>query len=145
MSFEQGFSLASTLAMAGWLALLLLPRWPALISLLKFGLIGLLSTAYAVLVMVYFFRVEGGGFNSITEVRQLFLSDGGLLAGWIHYLAFDFFVGLWIAERADRAALSRLLQAPILIATFMFGPVGLLMFYATRGAQTLLPSAIARS
>src|SRR5690606_30344212 len=103
MSFEQGFSLAGTLAMAGWLALLFLPRWSALIALLKFGLIGLLSVAYAVLVMVYFFRVEGGGFGSIAEVRQLFLSDGGLLAGWIHYLAFDLFVGLWIAERADRA------------------------------------------
>lgn len=145
MSFEQGFSIAGTLAMGGWLALLLLPRWSALISLIKFGLIGLLSVAYAVLVMVYFFRVEGGGFGSIVEVRQLFLSDGGLLAGWIHYLAFDLFIGLWIAERADRAELSRLLQAPILVATFMFGPVGLLMFYATRGAQVVLPSATARN
>lgn len=145
MSFEQGFSYANAIAMAGWLALLLLPRWPVLVSLLKFGLIGLLSIAYAVLIMVYFFRVEGGGFGSIAEVRQLFLSDGGLLAGWIHYLAFDLFIGLWIAEHADRASLSRLLQAPILIATFMFGPVGLLMFYATRGTQTLLPSAAARS
>lgn len=139
MSFEQGFSLANTFAIAGWIALLLLPRWPVLISLLKFGLIGLLSAAYAALIGVYFFRIEGGGFSSISEVRQLFLHDGGLLAGWIHYLAFDLFVGLWIAERADHAQLSRMLQAPILIATFMFGPLGLLMFYATRGAQTRLP------
>ena len=145
MSFEQGFSLASTVAMVGWVALLLLPRWPLLVSTLRFGVIGLLSIAYVTLIMVYFFRVEGGGFGSITEVRQLFLSDGGLLAGWIHYLAFDLFVGLWIADRADRAALGRLIQAPILIATFMFGPLGLLMFYATRGAQTFLPSASPRS
>ena len=145
MSFEQGFSLASTVAMVGWVALLLLPRWPLLVSTLRFGVIGLLSIAYVTLIMVYFFRVEGGGFGSITEVRQLFLSDGGLLAGWIHYLAFDLFVGLWIADRADRAALGRLIQAPILIATFMFGPLGLLMFYATRGAQAFLPSASPRS
>ncbi len=145
MSFEQGFSLASTAAMAGWLVLLLLPRRPFLLRLLRIGLVGLLSTAYAVLIMVYFFRIEGGGFGSIAAVRQLFLSDGGLLAGWIHYLAFDLFVGLWIAERADRAGLGRLLQAPILAATFLFGPIGLLMFYATRGAQTLLPAASARS
>jgi hypothetical protein len=145
MSFEQGFSLASTLAMIGWLALICLPRWSLLTVVVRFGLVGLLSVAYAVLIMVYFFRVEGGGFGSITEVRQLFLSDGGLLAGWIHYLAFDLFVGLWIAERADRAQLSRLLQAPILLATFMFGPLGLLMFYVTRGAQTSLSSIAARS
>lgn len=135
MTFEQGFSLASTLAMAGWAALILLPRWPALLRLLRFGVVGLLSLAYAVLIFVYFFRIEGGGFGSIAEVRLLFLSDGGLLAGWIHYLAFDLFVGLWIAQQADRAALNRLLQAPILVATFMFGPVGLLMYYATRAAQ----------
>ena len=145
MSFEQGFSFASTCAMLGWVALTLLPRWPALLSALKFGLIGLLSVAYAVLIMVYFFRIQGGGFGSITEVRQLFLTDGGLLAGWIHYLAFDLFIGIWIAERADRVHLSRLIQAPILIATFMFGPLGLLMFYITRGAQISLPSLATRS
>lgn len=145
MSFEQGFSLAGTLTMVGWVVLVLLPRWSILLSGIRFGIIGLLSVAYVTLIMVYFFRVEGGGFGSISEVRQLFLSDGGLLAGWIHYLAFDLFVGLWIAEKADRAALSRLIQAPILIATFMFGPLGLLMFHATRGAQTLLLSASPRS
>ena len=145
MSFEQGFSLANTIALVGWFALLVLPRWPVLVSLLRFGLIGLLSAAYAVLIMVYFFRAEGGGFGSILQVRQLFLSDGGLLAGWIHYLAFDLFVGLWIAEHADRAHLNRFLQAPILVATFMFGPLGLLMFYATRGAQTFVPFTAART
>lgn len=145
MSFQQGFSSASTLAMIGWLTLICLPRWPSLISALRFGLIGLLSVAYVVLIMVYFFRVEGGGFGSISEVRQLFLSDGGLLAGWIHYLAFDLFIGIWIAERADRASISRLLQAPMLVGTFMFGPLGLLMFYITRAAQTSLSSLSARS
>jgi hypothetical protein len=140
MSFAQGFSIASTAAMMGWLALLLLPRWPLLVSALRYGLIGALSVAYAVLIMVFFFRVEGGGFNTIEEVRALFMSDGGLLAGWIHYLAFDLFVGMWIAEQADRIGMSRLLQGPILIATFMFGPIGLLIYLASRTTLTLLPS-----
>ncbi|CAN7693570.1 ABA4-like family protein [Rhizobium sp. LjRoot254] len=140
MSFAQGFSIASTAAMAGWLALLLLPRWHFLVSVLRYGLIGTLSVAYAVLIMIFFFRVEGGGFNTIGEVRALFMSDGGLLAGWIHYLAFDLFVGMWIAEQADRIGMSRLLQAPILIATFMFGPIGLLIYLASRTTLTLLPS-----
>ena len=138
MSFDQGFSIASTAAMAGWLALLLLPRWPALVLLLRYGLIAALSVAYAVLVMMFFFRVEGGGFGTIGEVRALFMSDGGLLAGWIHYLAFDLFVGMWIAEEADRIGMSRLLQIPILIATFMFGPVGLLIYLASRVTLGLL-------
>lgn len=134
MNFDQIFQTASTATLAGWFALLLLPRWPALILALRYGLIGALSVAYTVLIMLFFFRVEGGGFNSIAEVRALFLSDGGLVAGWIHYLAFDLFVGIWIAREADKLGMSRLLQAPILLATFMFGPIGLVMYFATRAA-----------
>jgi hypothetical protein len=140
MTFDQVFSIANTAALAGWAALLLLPRWPALILALRYGLIGALSVAYAVLIMMFFFRVEGGGFNSIAEVRALFLSDGGLLAGWIHYLAFDLFAGMWIAHEADKVGMGRLLQAPILAATFMFGPIGLLMDLTSRAALAALPS-----
>ena len=131
MNIDALFSAASTMALAGWAALILLPRWPRLVFALRFGLIGLLSVAYAVLIFLFFFKADGGGFNSITQVRALFADDGALLAGWIHYLAFDLFVGIWIARRADEAGLGRLLQAPILLATFMFGPIGLLLYYAS--------------
>ncbi|MBO3759748.1 ABA4-like family protein [Ciceribacter sp. L1K22] len=136
--FETLFSLASTAAMIGWVALILLPRWPMLIAGLRFGLIGALSLTYAVLIFVYFFRIEGGGFGSIAEVRALFLSDGGLVAGWVHYLAFDLFIGTWIAVEADRRGYNRLLQVPMLIGTFMFGPIGLLLFYITRVTEMVL-------
>jgi hypothetical protein len=138
VSFDLLFQIASSAALPGWLALIFLPRWPLLIRALRYGLIGALCLAYAVLVMVYFFRVEGGGFNSIAEVRALFASDPVLVAGWIHYLAFDLFVGLWIAEKADAAKLSRLLQTPILALTFLFGPAGLLAFFLTRSAPALI-------
>ena len=106
-------------------------------ALLRYGLVGLLSLAYAALIFVFFFRVEGGGFDSIARVRVLFLSDPALLAGWIHYLAFDLFVGVWIALRADAIGVSRLLQTPILLATFIFGPVGLVLFYACQAIPAL--------
>lgn len=138
MHFEMLFSVASTAAIAGWLALLLLPRWRAVIGLIRFGLIGALSLTYALLIFVYFFRVEGGGFGSIVEVRALFMSDPVLVAGWIHYLAFDLFVGTWIAVEADRRGYHRLLQVPILAATFLFGPIGLLLFYLTRATDMAL-------
>ncbi|MCQ2004666.1 ABA4-like family protein [Rhizobium sp. NRK18] len=138
MSFDMVFSAASTLAMCGWLALVLLPRWPALIAFLRYAVIGILALAYATLILVYFFRIQGGGFGSIAEVRTLFSSDAILLAGWIHYLAFDLFIGTWIALEADKHGTNRILQAPILIATFLFGPLGLLIFYVTRAADMAL-------
>jgi len=139
MTFEQGFSLASMAASLGWVALIILPRWAWLTGFLRYGLISGLALLYAALIFLFFFKVEGGGFNSIAEVRALFMSDGGLLAGWVHYLAFDLFVGLWIAEEAKKIEMSRFIQAPILIATFMFGPIGLLIFNISRG--TLLVAA----
>jgi len=134
MTWENWFSLASTTAAAGWAALILLPRWPWLRLVLRYALPGALATAYTALVMVYFFHIEGGGFNSLAEVKALLATEPTLLAGWVHYLAFDLFVGVWIAERADRLGLSRLLQAPVLVLTFLFGPIGYLVFIATQAA-----------
>ncbi|MBB1248075.1 DUF4281 domain-containing protein [Rhizobium sp. G21] len=137
MDFGMVFSLASGAAMAGWLVLTLAPRAPIVMTAIRSGLVSGLSLAYALLIFVYFFRIEGSGFGSIGEVRSLFLSDAGLTAGWMHYLAFDLFVGLWIATEADRLGWSRIFQAPILLATFMFGPIGLLIFLIVRRSETV--------
>lgn len=142
MDFGQVFSAASTAAAIGWGMLIFLPRWPILVALLRYGLVGALCLLYAVLALVYFFRVEGGGFGSIAQVRTLFASDPVLVLGWVHYLAFDLFVGLWIAEKADAARVSRLLQAPLLLLTFMFGPAGLVAYDLAQGyARARMPAS----
>ena len=70
--------------------------------------------------------------SSIESVRAIFASDGGIVIGWVHYLAFDLFVGLWIARDADAKEFSRIFQAPILFLTFMAGPVGLFVWLLIR-------------
>jgi hypothetical protein len=136
MNFALLFSVANTLALLGWLVLALAPRPPAILATLQFGLIGALAITYSALVFVFFFRIEGGGFGSISEIRALFQSDAALVAGWIHYLAFDLFVGIYIARESDVLGVPRVLQVPMLIATFMFGPLGLLLFYSGRAASS---------
>jgi hypothetical protein len=135
MDWNAVFEGASTLALVAWGTLILLPRWAALVGTLRFGVLGVLALLYVTLIFGYFFSVDGGGFNSIAEVRALFASDPVLVAGWVHYLAFDLFVGIWIGARADAMGVSRFLQAPILLATFMFGPLGLALFYAVLAAS----------
>jgi hypothetical protein len=127
MSWEPLFSAANTLALAAWLGLLVLPRWPRLLQTIRIGVVGLLAAGYSALVFVYFFRVDGGGFGSLAAVKTLFSSDPVLLAGWVHYLAFDLLVGIWIAERLDDQRIARPLQALVLVTTFMFGPLGYLL------------------
>lgn len=130
------FQFSSQVAMLGWAILIFFPRGLKLISIIPKYLIPLgLSLLYSILILLSFFTTEGG-FNSLEDVRTLFQSDQALLAGWIHYLAFDLFIGAWIAQKSDAIGLSRVLQAPILITTFMLGPIGLLMFLVIRGLST---------
>jgi hypothetical protein len=73
-----------------------------------------------------------GGFDSIEGVRGLFANDSALTAGWLHYLAFDLFVGTWIARDSAERAVHALLVAPCLALTLMFGPAGLLAYFLLR-------------
>jgi hypothetical protein len=140
LDWEGWFSVAGMVAMIGWAVLIVAPRrWGWLNAVPAYGIPALLSLLYAVLVFVRFGAADGG-FGSLADVARLFSEPGILLAGWIHYLAFDLFVGAWIARRADEIGLSRLFQAPILVATFLLGPVGLLTFLTTRAVLTRRPT-----
>ena len=143
MTPAQLFEICNMAALASWLALILLPRWPLVTLAIRWGVITGLAVLYAVLIAVFFFRVEGGGFFTLDAVQTLFRDPHAALAGWVHYLAFDLFVGLWIAARSDAMGLHRLVQAPILLATFMFGPLGFLLFQAVRAADAALRRGVA--
>jgi len=135
---DQFFGWAGQAAMIGWLILIFLPRrldtiWGLwLTAIPRFAIPLGLSLLYAGLAMTHFFTIEGGGYGSLAQVRVLLSKEEMLLAGWVHYLAFDLFIGGWIAVEADKLGLSRVIQAPILILTFMFGPVGLALFLLMR-------------
>ncbi len=126
MTPETVFSAASMTAMAGWLVLIagiVLKR-----PLLRDRLAGLavplvLSLAYAALIALYWSGAEGG-FDTLANVQKLFTSPWAALAGWIHYLAFDLFIGALLARKIMEAGLSRLVLVPVLPLTFLFGPIG---------------------
>lgn len=130
---DQMFGMAGQAAMLGWLILLFAPRrWAWLVALPRYLIPFGLSLLYAGLAMTRFFQIEGGGYGSLDEVATLLGDREMLLAGWVHYLAFDLFIGGWIAVQCDKLGINRLIQAPILVLTFMFGPVGLALFMVMR-------------
>ncbi|WP_212747866.1 ABA4-like family protein [Pseudoalteromonas phenolica] len=132
ISVEALFSFSSQLAMLGWVILIFFPRKLKLLNSIPQYIIPLLlSFTYAILMLIYFFNAPGG-FSSFKAVQILFETDSLLLAGWLHFLAFDLFIGAWIARKADDIGMSRLFQAPILFATFMLGPLGLGLFIFIR-------------
>ena len=134
MSLETIFSVCSGLAILGWLGLALAPKldltrrlYPSVVAPLMLGLV------YAYLMIS--FQGEAppeGGFGTLEEVKALFSIDALLLAGWIHYLAFDLFVGAWILRDSQDHKINHFLILPCLFFTLMAGPVGLLLYLALR-------------
>jgi hypothetical protein len=132
MTPELAFSIVNVLPLPIWAAWMLAPRsrlatyfdnalWP----------FAILCAAYVVLLVTsgVVGGPEGGSFSSLAGVQIMFDAPWGALTGWMHYLAFDPFVGRWIRNDAKDPGYR---LAPVLFATFMFGPVGLLIWIGLR-------------
>lgn len=118
--------------MLSWLLIIILPRWRFTAKIVLNGAIPLLlSVAYLVLIVMFFGSAEGG-FGSLADVMKLFTNEWAVLAGWIHYLAFDLFVGSWEVKDAQANGISHWLVIPCLILTFLLGPIGFLLYNILR-------------
>jgi hypothetical protein len=126
------FTFVHVIAFAGWALLLLGPRGQRTAAIVLYFGVGLLCLAYATMFATELRAIIGGDFLSIEGIRSLFASDAGIVIGWTHYLAFDLFIGQWIAKDADHKGFSRIAQAPILILTLLAGPIGLLVWLLLR-------------
>lgn len=125
------FSATSGLAMIGWAGLLLLPGQRFVVSILARVLIpGAIAAVYVYLMVTNLDAAPpDSGFSSIAGVKAFFTIDALLLAGWVHYLAFDLFVGSWEVSDSRREGIPHLLIIPCLISTFMAGPIGLALYF----------------
>lgn len=134
MNPETLFSICSAIVLPGWILLAFAPRWTWTERVTGSGAISLLlALVYLYLVIVWFGTAEGG-FGSLADVERLFQTPQLLLAGWIHYLAFDLFIGAWEVRDARQLGISHFLVIPCLVFTFLFGPVGLLLYFVLRWA-----------
>jgi len=131
MTAEQLFSILNSMAVAAWLPLVFLPRVRWSTTVVPMVMPVLLAITYLSLLIATLPWSEGG-FSSLAGVRTLFDHPWVLLAGWTHYLAFDLFIGGWEVRDAQRRGIPHLLVIPALVLTFLFGPVGLLLYLAIR-------------
>jgi hypothetical protein len=140
MSPNQIFSIANFAALCCWLLLIVLPG-RAWVNRLVAGVAvpAAFAVLYTVIIAMHFVGSEGG-FSSLPDVARLFMNPWLLLAGWIHYLAFDLLVGSWEARDARERGINHLLVIPCLIMTFMFGPAGWLLYLGVRSRVGEIPN-----
>ena len=145
-TLSRAFKIASAISMLGWIALFGYPLWPQAGRNLVLLIVVILLCAMYVYFLFFAKRLDApgdkpkGGFSSLAGVINLFKSPRAVLAGWIHFLAFDLMVGLYIVTDAARIGITHWWLLPALFLTLMFGPAGLLVYLAMRFVMS--PQAI---
>lgn len=133
MSPERMFSICNSIALLSWLLLIALGRRRWVTNLVTgFAIPLILSMVYTALIVEHWRDTGGGGFSSLAAVALLFSNPWKLLAGWVHYLAFDLFTGTWEVRDSIDKGVPHLIVIPSLALTFLFGPMGLLLYIVTR-------------
>ena len=136
MSPEQIFGLSNAVAVLSWLLLAVLPGRPWVTEVLTGRAVPILFAALYVVIVATTFGGAEGAFSTLDGVATLFSNRWLLLAGWLHYLAFDLLIGTWEARDARERGVPRLLLVPCLFLTLMFGPAGWLLYMGARGLRS---------
>lgn len=132
MTPDQVFGITNTIAILSWLLLAALPgrRWVT--EVVTGRAIPIVFAALYIAIVVMTFGAAEGSFSTLDGVATLFTHRWLLLAGWLHYLAFDLLVGTWEARDARERGVPHLLLVPCLFLTLMFGPAGWLAYVSIR-------------
>lgn len=131
------FSICSSIAMVGWLLLIIVSQfWYKIDSFIIGIIVTVFAIVYTWLIFANFHFSDIEKFNTLDGVMSLFSNKTIVTAGWIHYLAFDLMTGLWIKKNSEKHFISHWLVIPCLLLTFMFGPIGLLIYLLLRSIVT---------
>jgi len=121
------------LVLPQWLLMMVAPNWHVTAWLVKSRLFTiLLAVVYIYYIIELFSLGSFKSFGSLEGVKSLLGNDNMAVAGWVHYLAFDLFVGSWIWQNASIRHVPHFWVIPSLILTFLMGPVGLLFYLGIR-------------
>lgn len=129
MTLSAIFQLANILALFGWILLIAVPRWKQTSILVFNFIIILLCVAYIGLIAFNIQHINLNAFANFDSIIALVNNKSLLLAGWLHYLAFDLVIGLLITEHSLKHNVKSQLVMLCLLLTFFLGPLGFLVYY----------------
>jgi Domain of unknown function (DUF4281) len=131
---ETLFSLSSLLVMPFWFLMVFLPTWKWTKRIISSPWISALAAAlYAALVVPSILQVLPAVMNpSLSGIATLLGTPAGATIAWVHFLAFDLFVGRWVYLDSREKQISPLVVSPLLFFMLMLGPLGFLAYLLLR-------------
>ncbi|MFU8888863.1 MAG: ABA4-like family protein, partial [Trueperaceae bacterium] len=118
-----------------WLLMIALPGWRVTGRVVASPWIAAPAAAlYLALVLPGLPGVLGAVSGpSLEAIAPLLGTPEGATVAWVHFLAFDLFVGRWVYLDARARGVTPWLTSPLLFLTLMLGPAGLLGHLLVRG------------
>lgn len=134
MTFDNDtlFQIANFWVVPGWVLLWFFPSRKWTPSVVMYLIVSLLALLYAILLFTSEFSMEPDSFSSLEGIKAMFGDDRLLVAGWVHYLAFDLTAGLLITRDSLKIGYNFWLRIFVLFFVFMTGPFGMLLYLLTR-------------
>jgi hypothetical protein len=134
------FKLAAFAAPA-WFLLIFLPTWRGTRWLARSALFPVLLSLLYLIGIAVLISESGIGFmqdfGDAEGVTALLARQDVALVAWIHILAFDQLVGVFIyRDNMHHRYIPIIAQSVILFFTFMLGPLGFLSYFLVRLART---------
>ncbi len=131
---ETIFNLSNLFILPFWLLMIFLPHWRLtrriMVSLWP---VALLALVYAGLLLSQLGGVAGNLLDpTLAGIASLLGTPSGAAVGWVHFLAFDLFVGRWAYLDSRERGLSAWLASLALFFILMAGPLGLLIYLLVR-------------
>jgi hypothetical protein len=134
---EMLFKVSNLIILPFWALMIFLPRWRVTRRLIDSPLVCAAPAAlYAALVIPRFAEIwPAVSRPELWDIATLLGSPVGATIAWLHFLAFDLFVGRWIYLDGRERGISSWLMAPVLFLTLMLGPCGFLLYLIARYAR----------
>jgi len=131
---EMVFTLSNLFVLPFWALMIFLPHWRWTQRIMRtLWPVVVLAGVYTVLLLTQIGGVAGSLLNpTLAGIAGLLGTPAGAAVGWVHFLAFDLFVGRWAYLDSRERGISAWLVSPTLFFVFMAGPFGLLLYLAVR-------------
>jgi hypothetical protein len=127
------FDYSNILVIPAWVLLVMAPKWKWTRVIAAYLTPSLLAVIW-ILIVTDRFTPIGAGFGSLAQVSELLRDPWFVVAGWLHSLILDLFVGAWETRDAQRLGVPHGLVIPCLLLTFLAGPIGLIAYFIVRVA-----------
>jgi len=133
-SMSTVFGASFLLVAPVWLLLILAPTWHVTERVAASRFVAVPAAAlYLLLLVPQAGRVATGVLSpSLSGMTTLLATEAGATLAWVHFLAFDLFVGRWVYCDARKRGVSPVVRSPVLALTLCFGPVGFLAYWTIR-------------